>query len=137
MEPDVASASVGRRRCSAENDALVLDLLTQANRPLSAYDIADRLGGRGTHMVANQVYRTLARLIDRHRVLRIETLNAYVLRRSGANICLICKCCGAIAWVDLPCIDHVIGKAAQGRCFDLTDAPIEARGECDECRSAD
>lgn len=126
----------GDRRKRAENDALILDLLDQANRPLSAYDIADSLGRRGTRMVATQVYRTLARLIEHHRVVRVETLSAYVLRRSSANVCLICRCCHAIAFIDLPNIDRMIGKAAQVRHFELGDALVETQGQCDECRNA-
>lgn len=49
--------------------------------PLSTYDFTNRLCRRRARMVANQVYRALACLIDRHRVLRIETFNADVLRR--------------------------------------------------------
>lgn len=137
MNPATSSSRDSPRRRCSENDALILDLLTQANRPLSAYDIADDLGRRGTRMVANQVYRTLARLIEGHRVVRIETLNAYVLRRSQANVCLICKDCHTIAFVDLPGISQAIGRAAQGRYFDLVDTLIEAQGECDECGASD
>ncbi|MGE4323152.1 MAG: Fur family transcriptional regulator [Sphingobium sp.] len=128
-----ASAS-GRRRSRYENDTLILDILARTNRPLSAYDIADRLGSRGTRMVANQVYRTLTRLIGQRTVVRIETLNAYSLRRSEAEFCLICRDCHAVAFVDLPGIGQAIGRAAHRRRFDLGDALIEAQGECDDCR---
>ena len=134
LKPAVPSHAVARRRRCSENDELILDLLTQANRPLSAYDIADGLGRRGTRMVPNQVYRTLTRLIGRHDVVRIETLNAYVLRRSRANVCLICKRCHAIVFVDLPDLGRTLDRAAGGRRFALVDALIEAQGECEDCR---
>ena len=73
-----APPALCRRRC-AENDALVLDILREANSPLSAYDIAHRASSKGSRMLPNQVYRTLARLIEQRSAVRIETLNAYIL----------------------------------------------------------
>lgn len=136
MEATNRSSATGHRRSRSENDRLILDILSHSNRPLSAYDISDRIGGYGKRMVANQVYRILARLIEQRIVVRIETLNAYSLRRSEANSCLICTCCHAIVFVDLPDMEQMLGHAAQGLGFGLVDALIEAKGECDECRKA-
>lgn len=127
------SAPTDSRRSRYGNDKLILDILAQSNRPLSAYDIADRVSLCGKRMVPNQAYRTLARLIEQRIVVRIETLNAYSLRRSDANACLICTCCHTIAFVDLPDVRQTLGRAARLSRFGLVDALIEAKGKCEEC----
>jgi len=128
-----ARPNVRRRRC-AENDALVLGVMSEANGPLSAYDIADRAKVRGARLVPNQVYRTLARLIERKAVLRIETLNAYISRQSQANVCLICKDCHMVEFIDMPELQNTIVQAAPQCHFEAIDGLIEAQGQCFDCR---
>jgi len=124
-----------RRRC-AENDALILDVLREANGPLSAYDIADRVAAKGNRVVPTQVYRTLARLIQQQTVVRIETLNAYIVHQAAANICLVCRDCHMIEFVELPGIRRTIVEAAPTTHFEVLSGLIEAQGQCIDCRSA-
>ena len=130
-----APPPIRRRRCG-ENDALVLDVLREANGPLSAYDIADRAKAHGARLVPNQVYRTLARLIARHSALRIETLNAYISRQSQANVCLICKDCHMVEFIDMPDLRRSIIEAAPQCHFEAIERLIEAQGQCVECQTA-
>ena len=132
----VRQAGQGKRRRCEENDALVLGILREANTPLSAYDIAERAGKSGAHIVANQVYRTLARLIERGAVLRIEMLNAYIVQQSRANICLVCRDCRMIEFVEMPGIRRSIVDAAPVRHFEVLNGLIEAQGQCIDCQTA-
>lgn len=59
------------------NQQRVLETLQQANGPLSAYALLDRLRDRG-FSAPTQVYRALERLAEHDLVHRLETLNAYV-----------------------------------------------------------
>jgi Fur family zinc uptake transcriptional regulator len=131
---NIRAPTANRRRRCDENDTLVLDVLRQANRPLSAYDIAEQAGALGAHIVANQVYRTLARLIDMGSVLRIETLNAYIVQQSAANICLVCSDCHMIELVEMPGIRRAIVDAAPASHFKVLSGLIEAQGQCVDCR---
>src|SRR3546814_20464842 len=79
-----------RRRNPEEIEALVMDAIAAADCPLSAYDIADIATRAGSPIIPNQVYRTLARLIDQGRVHRLQSPNAYTDRSGTADSCLIC-----------------------------------------------
>lgn len=127
-------ASIRRRRC-AENDALVLGILREANCPLSAYDISYRASLQGTRVVPNQVYRTLTRLIERQLVARIEALNAYTPHQSQGNVCLICTSCQAVQFIDMPGLRKTIVEAAPECRFEAISGLIEAQGQCVTCQA--
>ena len=122
------------RRCREENDALVLEVLNAANGPLSAYEIAHRASSNGQRIVPNQAYRTLARLIERQAVVRIETLSAYIARQSSANVCLICKDCHTVEFIDVPGIRRSMVDAAPRGQFAMIDGLVEANGQCLDCQ---
>ena len=60
-----------------QNETLVYNLLCQADRPLSAYNILDALRDKGIRAPL-QVYRALAKLVERGAVHRIESVNGFV-----------------------------------------------------------
>ena len=123
--------AVARRR-RGEIDALVQGILAAGNGPLSAYDIAGRASQGGQPVVPAQVYRTLARLIRQHRVLRVEMLGAYVLRPASADLCLVCLQCRSVQLIENEAL-RTIHADAVGRRFRLAVAPVEAGGLCDAC----
>lgn len=125
-----------KRRHCGENDALVLGTLRAANQPLSAYDIAERASSQGMRIVANQVYRTLARLMEQGTVVRIETLNAYIVRQSSANICLVCRDCHMVEFIELPGIRRTIVNSAPASHFQHLNGLVEAQGQCVDCGTA-
>lgn len=122
-----------RRRCE-DNDALVLTILRDINRPLSAYEIAHRASLIGASIAAAQAYRTLGRLMQRGVVRRIKMLNAYIYVREGANLCLICISCHAVEFMSVPDLGSSLGTNASERRFEIADKVIEAQGTCQECR---
>ena len=124
-------AAFARRR-SGEIDELVCAILAAESRPLSAYDIAGRASQEGRRVVPAQVYRALARLVCRRRVLRIEMLGAYVLRPLSADLCLVCLECRRVQLVENPAV-RAIQADATGRRFRLAAAPVEAGGLCGTC----
>lgn len=134
MSVDIQSPPSGRRR-RTENDALVLAVLHDANRPLSAYDIVQIAALCAVRIVPNQVYRTLTRLVKRGLVRRIETLSAYVSYRGQADACLICTTCHSVTFVNLPGMDHVLLDVACGQQFVFADLLIEIQGRCVQCRT--
>lgn len=121
------------RRSREEIEDLVLKLVLRANRPPSAYDLSASAAAAGVSLVPNQVYRTLARLIETGLVVRIETLNAYVPRQhdNGAN--LVCLGCRSVESIPAGRLDSSLCKAASGVGFALQTGTIEARGLCRDC----
>lgn len=122
------------RRSSGQNDALVLSLLKAADRPVSAYDIVDLASRSGTRLVANQVYRTIARLIGQRMVKRIETLNAYVSAGTGADLCLVCSRCRGVDLVEAPALIRSLRQSIMDARFDHAGGLVEVSGLCADCR---
>lgn len=120
------------------NQQRVLATLQQANGPLSAYALLDRLRAQGFRSPV-QVYRALERLTERNLTHRIETLNAYVpcahpgSCQHGLRAFAICDNCGHVdefADTDLRrCLDRWIKNNA----FSLRSSTIELHGECAAC----
>ena len=81
-----------------QNETLVYQLLCDADRPLSAYNILDALRDKGIRAPL-QVYRALAKLVERGAVHRIESVNGFVacqLHDCGGNevsIFMLCTQC--------------------------------------------
>lgn len=115
---------------------MVLGLLREAGRPVGAYDISEMARRAGESLVPNQVYRTVARLIDQRAVRRIETLNAYIPSRAPADLCLICTQCHGVELVELPSLDPLLAKAVDGTGFHPSVHVLEMLGRCARCQAA-
>lgn len=120
------------------NHGLVFRTLRQSNRPLTAYQVLDRL--RDTSVSApTTVYRALRRLLRDGLVHRIETLNAYVIcsqrNRHGTPAFAICEHCGAVIEFPDKVIDTRLKQWAEDAKFGIGSAGIEIRGECADCRA--
>ena len=128
----------------------IMGALTDAPRPLSAYDLLDRL--RPTGVVAPlTVYRALAKLIKSGKVHRIESLNALVACRDGAHHhdhapdsdagfkavgFAICDACGVVEEFVDPALGDLIGRALAVQRFRPRTGAIEVRGLCNACHEA-
>ncbi|MGC4252317.1 MAG: transcriptional repressor [Sphingobium sp.] len=111
-----------------------MSAILTANGPLSAYDIADATARAGSSLVPNQVYRTLARLIEQGRVQRIESLNAYLRREGDADACLICDDCHHVHMIAMPPdLRSCMGEVAGGTGFAVEQHVIEIHGHCADC----
>lgn len=121
------------------NERAVLAEIEAADRPLTAYDILDRLRPGRPKVAPTTVYRALARLTDADRVHRIETLNAYVAcpsagaHRHGETILAICDDCGTvdehIAPGAMAAISDTLGQSG----FRAARPIVEVRGRCAGC----
>ncbi|BDD66173.1 hypothetical protein Sj15T_11940 [Sphingobium sp. TA15] len=107
--------------------------IQQANRPVSAYDIADRVSQISSFMVPNQVYRTLARLISQGRVVRIESLSGYFPAQPQGDVCLICTHCHAVSFRPAPEVVATLRRLAKAGGYAVSAVVIEAHGQCATC----
>lgn len=122
------------------NQTLVLGALTQADGPLSAYTILDRLRDEGFRAPL-QVYRALEKLLDFGLVHRLESINAFVAcahphghhHDHGMIAFAICGQCGTVEeFSDDVVRDRLAGwSSAHG--FKAEKTVIEIRGSCATC----
>lgn len=120
----------------------MMDVLTRAEAPLSAYDILAELRGVYPKMAPTTIYRALKVLLDQGRIHRLESLNAYMPcqcphdhdpDQPHQSVLSICDDCGAVEENDAPelleTLGHVIGKSG----FEAQRHVIEVHGRCAEC----
>ncbi|MGB1006414.1 MAG: transcriptional repressor [Thalassobaculaceae bacterium] len=123
------------------NQALVLDQLTAASGPLSAYALLDLLRDHGLR-APPQVYRALEKLVALGLVHRLESLNAFVVcQQPGcaphtAVIFTICVTCGAVAEIPGEPVAGQFQSLAAGADFAVERSVVELRGRCRPCRTA-
>lgn len=136
-------------RKGAQHATNIMSALAEAPRPLSAYDLLDRLRPTGVAAPLT-VYRALDKLIASGQVHRIESLNAFVACREGehhhahdddhltrrAVAFTICDRCGAVdEFVDAAVFEHLDAGLAT-RSFHPRASAIEVHGLCGACAAA-
>ena len=123
----------------------IMGALAEAPRPLSAYDLLDRLRPTGVAAPLT-VYRALDKLIAAGKVHRIESLNAFVAcsgehqhahdddqqpRRTVAFA--ICDRCGTVdEFVDTKLFEQ-LDRGLAKRKFTAHTSAIEIHGLCADC----
>jgi Fur family zinc uptake transcriptional regulator len=135
---------LNHQKSMTKNQRHVLEALRQAGRPMSAYELIDRLEPHGMHWPPT-VYRALKNLVERGLVHRVESLNAFVLcdhphdERSGKAAGLVafalCRECGAAQEFDEPHIAEGISAWSAGSGFALESMVVELHGLCAACKS--
>lgn len=125
-----------------KNQQLVLDALSGADGPLSAYTILDQLRDKGFR-APPQVYRALDKLVERGMVHRLESLNAFVAcRHPGCDTheetiaFAICADCGQVAEISDDALSQELGRIAGRAGFLLKKSTVELRGICGVCRGS-
>jgi len=122
-----------------KNQALVMATLSQADGPLSAYGILDRLRDEGIRAPL-QVYRALDKLVEFGMVHRLESLNAFVPCRHTDSeerdmvAFTICESCGSVAEITDGSLDKRLKGLATKADFKLRNSTIELLGICHDCR---
>jgi len=116
----------------------VLALLAKSDKPMSAYDLLDRLRRFGVKAPPT-VYRALETLMERGLVHRIESLGAFVAchnceeDHAAAAQFAVCRSCGtAVEILDrrLTALIRDIGKTMK---FHIEREMLEVLGVCARC----
>ncbi|MDJ0613952.1 MAG: Fur family transcriptional regulator [Rhizobiaceae bacterium] len=126
-----------------KNQALVMNALSSANGPLSAYTILDELREHGFRAPL-QVYRALDKLVEFGLVHRLESLNAFVACRhpscegesKEAVLFTICEKCGNVQELISESVVKSLKGLAEEIEFSLKESVIELRGICTDCKAA-
>lgn len=126
-------------RRPASNHELVFAALQKNEKPLTAYELLDRLRPKGISAPPT-VYRALDRLIEDGLAHRLESLNAFVAcahpHHGASAMFTICNKCGtAEEFSDSSLNKRILGWARDAG-FGLERAVLELRGLCRDCSGA-
>ena len=124
-----------------KNQTLVLNALTCAAGPASAYALLDRLREEGLRAPL-QVYRALDKLIEYGLVHRLESLNSFVAcahphdRRHPHRLVAfaICDKCGQVDEFCDAVVEERLKGWAQENAFKLGGTTVELTGTCVNCQ---
>ena len=124
-----------------KKQSLVMNLLSQAKGPLSAYQILHDLydhGFRGP----TQVYRVLDKLLELGMVHRIESMNSFVAcqqekcheKNKEINLFTICKICGSVQELLSNGLKNLVKSLSKDNNFLLKSSVLELNGVCSKCK---
>ena len=124
-----------------KNQSLVLNALSNASGPLSAYTILDELRDDGVRAPL-QVYRALDKLVEFGLVHRLESLNAFVAcqhpscegEKEETVLFTICEACGNVQELVSDGLVNAVKSLANDIDFSLNRSVIELRGICSNCQ---
>ena len=125
-----------------QNETLVYQLLCDADRPLGANNILDALRDKGIRAPL-QVYRALARLVERGAVHRIESVNGFVACQlndcggSEVSIFMLCTQCERAHEFTDTSIDSRLQSLGTDLGFQAAQKVIEITGLCANCQTAE
>ncbi|WP_232478443.1 Fur family transcriptional regulator [Roseomonas rosulenta] len=124
----------------------VLDLVLQAEAPVGAYALLDRLKASRPGAAPPTVYRALDFLLEHGLIHKVERLNAFIGCTDAGHghghdhghphQFLICRTCGATAEIADHAVAHAIDSAARRAGFTLAEATVEIEGTCARCAAA-
>ncbi len=118
----------------------VLAIISQSEKPLTAYAILDELKTVKPNAQVMSIYRTLNFLLDNELIHRIESLNAVMLCHH-MDACehlsqwLICERCGEATECDLPIFQQGLNDISEATGFVVTAPVIELTGICPQCQA--
>ena len=120
----------------------VLSLVFEADGPLTAYQLLDKLKETRRNAVPATIYRTLEFLQEQRLIHRIERLNAFIPcaeadhHHHHAAQFLICRKCGTVAEIEDHAVLHALEAAAKRQGFHPGNAVIELDGTCAACAAS-
>jgi Fur family zinc uptake transcriptional regulator len=118
--------------------AAVFAELSSKDRPVSAYEIADRLSAaRGKRVAPNSIYRILDLFVATALAVRVESANAFLANAHPGSmhdcVFLVCDACGQADHVDDKEVSRALRKVAATRSFRAERPVLEIRGRCSDC----
>ena len=120
-----------------EQRKTVLRLLCASDRPISAYELLDRMRDLVRNPAPPTVYRALDFLLEQGLVHKLESLHAYVgcthPEHPHASQFLICDDCGEVSEVEDPGVEQSLKAAGKAIGFRTKRPVVELLGTCAEC----
>ncbi|MBO1073976.1 Fur family transcriptional regulator [Roseomonas marmotae] len=125
----------------------VLALVLEAEQPLGAYALLDKLKASRPGAAPPTVYRALDFLLEQGLIHKVERLNAFVgcveaghdhdhHGHAHPHQFLICRDCGLTVEISDPAVAHAVAEAAARAGFTVPQATVEIEGRCAACSAA-
>ncbi len=135
-EAAVACARQGVRFTELRRETL--SLILEAQGPVGAYDLLERLKQTRRGAAPPTIYRALDFLLAQGLVHRVERLNAFIPCPDAGHHAhpvqlLICRTCGAVEELEDSGVSQAIALAASAKGFRPSLATIEVEGVCAAC----
>lgn len=115
----------------------VLACVAAGHEAVGAYDIIERMAGRGPRPAPITVYRALDFLLDHNLVHKVESRNAFVAcscaHDAGPSVLLICEACGAVSENAATGLGEGLAALAARDGFVARRTVIEMTGRCARC----
>ena len=115
----------------------VLRLLCLSDKPLSAYELLDRMRGVVKNPAPPTVYRALDFLLEQGLVHKLESLHAFIgcthPDHPHASQFLICDNCGEVVEVEDPGVSDSLKAAGKAVGFRARRPVVEVLGTCAQC----
>ncbi|HJU17746.1 MAG TPA: Fur family transcriptional regulator [Stellaceae bacterium] len=135
---DKAAAACARRGAQlTELRRRVLGLILEADGPVTAYQLLDRLKEARKGAVPPTIYRALYFLMEQRLIHKVERLNAFIPcieagHRHPVQF-LICRRCGTVAEIEDRAAARALEHAAERAGFHPHHAIVEIEGTCAAC----
>ena len=116
----------------------VLAEIAASHQALGAYDILERLSGKGPRLAPISVYRAIEALAGAGLVHRLESRNAFFACHASHapdrdQIILVCEACGRVAEVAGERVFAALGDAVAAVGFVPRRTVAEVAGRCAAC----
>ncbi len=115
----------------------VFSLILEADAPLTAYQLLDRLRATRKSAVPPTIYRALDFLMAQRLIHKIERLNAFVAcaetGRAHPVQFLICRECGTVAEIEDQVAAQALEDVAEREGFHPRSTVVEIEGTCAAC----
>ncbi len=125
-----------RKRAATRQDD-VLNLLSACERPMTAYQILERLQAVEPDIAPPTVYRTLSALTDQGRAHRLESIKAFVPCRcnhvESVPVLAICEDCGSVEEHDGSDLLPKLTALTDRNAFRADRHIVEIHGQCGTC----
>lgn len=116
---------------------MVLELLCAADKPLSAYELLDRMRDSIRKPAPPTVYRALDFLLEQGLAHKLESLHAFVgcshPDHPHSSQFLICADCGEVSELESEAVMRSLQSAAKTTGFETKRPVIELLGTCAQC----
>jgi Fur family transcriptional regulator, zinc uptake regulator len=115
----------------------VFELLCASDKPLSAYEILDRMRVAARNPAPPTVYRALDFLLEQGLVHKLESLHAFVgckhPEHPHSSQFLICGDCGEVSEMENEAILQSLQTAERATGFKTRHPVVELLGTCAQC----
>lgn len=124
------------RRPAGELRERVLRMLQRSKRPLSGFELTDRLGERGKRLHHSQIFRALDQLCRGQIIRKVALTSGYAFGGDTRQVSLLCSACGEIVAVEAEAGFALLDRLAASKRFMVGSYVVEVPGICRKCGDA-